>query len=58
MKGQRLGAVSAGTRIEFVAGWRHEAPAHCGFHAHAAWEIIYHLRGTGRSRLEDGTDFD
>ena len=43
----------------FVAGLRHATPVgRCGFHAHEAWEIVYHARGVGRSSLRDGRSFE
>jgi AraC-like DNA-binding protein len=48
-----------GAGVAFVTGWSHEVPAgRCELHTHREWELVYHVRGAGRSFLADGGGFD
>jgi len=46
--------------LRFVTGWRHPIAKGTAFvsHNHSSYELVYHFKGSGMSRLADGKVFD
>ena len=45
--------------INFITGWvvKSLRGDYCPMHKHVNWELVYHQQGSGKTSLQDGSEF-